>query len=158
MGGVVDQNYFDAMRVPILKGRAFTADDRSTTPPVAIVNEEFARRYWPNQDPIGKKIQREPGDLSGATVVGVAKTGKYLLPWESPAPYVYLPYEQNQRAEMTLVAQSLADPVSLAAPLRAVVHSLDPDVPVYNVRTVASYQCSSSNGQFLVADDRNDGR
>lgn len=103
------------------------------------------------QDPIGKKIQREPGDRPGAAVVGGAKMGKYLLPWEAPAPYVYLPYEQNQRSEMTLIAQSLGDPASLAAPLRAVVHSLDPDEPVYNVRTVASYQSAAlSNWQVLL--------
>ncbi len=151
MGAAVDQNYFDVMRIPILKGRAFTSDDRSTTQPVAIVNEEFARQYWPSQNPIGKKIQRESGDRPGATVVGVAKTGKYLLPWEAPAPYVYLPYEQNQPSEMTLVAQSLGDPASLAAPLRALVHSLDPDEPVYNLRTVASYQSAAlSNWQVLL--------
>lgn len=151
MGAAVDQNYFDAMRIPILRGRGFTSDDRPETQPVAMVNEEFAKRYWPNQDPVGKKIQREPGDRPGATVVGIAKTGKYLLPWEAPEPYVYVPYEQNQHSEMTLVVQSLGDPASLVAPLRALVHSLDPDVPVYNVRTVASYQSAAlSNWQVLL--------
>ena len=70
-------------------------------------------------------------------------TGKYLLPWETPAPYVYLPYEQNQNFTDDLVAESHDDPATLAGPLRAVVHGLDPDEPVYNVRTVASYQSAA---------------
>ncbi len=151
MGAAVDQNYFKTMKVPIVSGRSFTADDRSTTQPVAIVNEEFAKTYWPNQDPIGKRIRRESGDRPGATVVGVAKTGKYLLPWEAPAPYVYLPYEQNQSSQMYLVAESHDDPATLAPSLRAAVHTLDPDQPVYNLRTVASYQSAAlANWQVLL--------
>ena len=84
MGAAVDQNYFDVMRIPILKGRAFTSDDRSTTQPVAIVNEEFARQYWPSQNPIGKKIQRESGDRPGSNGCRRSKDWEVLAPVGSP--------------------------------------------------------------------------
>jgi len=149
-GGAFDENYFSTMKVQIVHGRAFSSGDRMGSLRVAIVNEEFAKIYWPNQDPIGKRIRLDhPGGVP-AEVVGVAKTGRYLFPTESPMPYVYLPYEQNRRSRMTLIAESTGDPAALAAPLREVVRSLDPNQPVQNLRTVASFYERRVVGNWLI--------
>ncbi len=120
------------------RGRAFTVDDRAGSRRVAIVNQQFAKTYWPDQDPIGKRIRLDSRDGPAAEVVGVAKTGHYLAVNETTAPYVYLPYEQNPRSRMTLIVQSVSEPGALAAPLRERVRSIDGNVPVFNLRTVAT--------------------
>jgi predicted permease len=148
-GGAVDAGYFSTMNVEIRLGRAFTEDDRSESRRVAIVNEQFARTFWPRQDPIGKRIRLDTPDGPVAEVVGVAKTGHYLLVNEAPASYVYLPYEQNPRARMTLIVQSDGDPALLAGPLRQAVRSLDANLPVYNLRTVATLYESRATGTWL---------
>ncbi len=147
-GSAVDANYFNLMGVEIRRGRAFSEDDRAETHRVAIVNEQFAKTYWPGQDPIGKRIRLDSSDGQIAEVVGVAKTGHYLLINETPAPYVYLPYEQNPRSRMTLVVHSQGDASALAAPLREAVRSLDANLPVFNLRTVATLYESRATGTW----------
>jgi predicted permease len=137
-GSAVDANYFSAMNVEIKTGRAFTDDDRATSRRVAIVNQQFATTYWPGQNAIGKRIRLNTADGPIVEVVGIAKTGHYLTVNETPAPYVYLPYEQYPRPRMTLIVQSTGDASGLAAPLRDVVRSIDSNVPVFNLRTVAT--------------------
>jgi len=148
-GGAVDAGYFRAMRVEIRRGRAFTADDRAGSRRVAIVNEQFANTYWPGQDAIGKRIRLDKVDGPWAEVVGVAKTGHYLLVNEPPEAYVYVPYEQNPREQMTLIAQSAGDPAELAAPLRGAVRLIDANMPVFNLRTVATLYESRATGTWL---------
>jgi len=137
-GAAVDAGYFKTLHVEITRGRAFTDDDRAGSRRAAIVNQEFAKTYWPGQDPIGKRIRLDSMDGPAAEVVGVAKTGHYLAVNEAPAPYVYVPYEQNPRMRMTLVVQSVGDAGALAQPLREAVRSIDGNVPVFNLRTVAT--------------------
>jgi predicted permease len=137
-GAAVDAGYFSALNVEIKRGRAFTDDDRAGSRPVAIVNQQFAKTYWPGQDAIGKRIRLDTADGPAAEVVGVAKTGHYLAVNEAPAPYVYLPYQQNPRPRMTLIVQSAGDAGALATPLRDAVRSIDGNVPVFNLRTVAT--------------------
>jgi len=138
-GGAFDEKYFSTMKIAIVRGRAFSADDRAGSRRVAVVNEEFAKTYWPNHNPVGMRLRLDRADGPAAEVVGVAKTGRYLFPWEAPTAYVYLPYQQNRRSRMALIAESHGDPAALAALLRGVVHTLDADQPIYNLRTVASY-------------------
>jgi macrolide transport system ATP-binding/permease protein len=137
-GAAVDAGYFNILRVEITRGRAFTDHDRAGSRPVAIVNQEFAKTYWPNQEPIGKRIRLDSVDGPAAEIVGVAKTGHYLAVNEAPAPFVYLPYQQNPRQRMTLVVQSMGDAGLLAKPLRDAVGSIDANVPVFNLRAVAT--------------------
>src|ERR1700745_775814 len=82
---VVDENYFRIMNTHALRGRAFTTSDKGGSPRVAVVNQEFARHYWPNQDPIGKRLRIVSKDNSWIEVVGVAQTGTYTLVGE-PRP------------------------------------------------------------------------
>jgi predicted permease len=137
-GAAVDAAYFRTLNVEIKRGRAFTEDDRAGSRRVAIVNQQFAKAYWPDQDPIGRTIRLDTMDGPVAEVVGVAKTGHYLAVYETPAPFVYVPYEQNPRSRMTLIVQSAGDAVELAKPLRDAVRSIDGNVPVFNLRPVAT--------------------
>jgi len=134
---VVDENYFGVMNTRLLRGRPFTASDKQGAPPVAIVNQEFATRYWPNQDPIGKRLRVGTKDNSWVEVVGVTQTGTYTFVGEPPSSFLYLPLAQNERTTVALFADTTADPSSLMGSLRQVVHSLDPDQPIFNVRTMA---------------------
>lgn len=137
-GAAVDAAYFKTLNVEIRRGRAFTDDDRAQSRRVAIVNEQFAKTFWPGLDPLGKRIRLDSADGPAAEVVGVAKTGHYLAVNEKPSPYVYVPYEQNPRPRMTLVVQAVGDAGELAKPLREAVRAIDANVPVFNLRTVAT--------------------
>lgn len=139
LAGAVDENYFDVMHTPLVGGRAFTATDKEGAPLVAIVNEQFAKTYWPNQDPIGKRLRIGSKKDEWLQVVGVTKTGKYTFLGEPPTSYLYLPFAQNQRTRMVLFSDSFGDPAALAAPLRELVHALDANQPVFNVRTFANF-------------------
>ena len=134
---VVDENYFNVMNTRVLRGRAFTASDKQGAPPVAIVNQEFARRYWPNQDPIGKRLRVGTKDNTWTEIVGVAETGTYTFVGEPPSPFLYLPLAQNERSMLALFTDTTADAASLIGPIRQVVHTLDPDQPIFNIRTMS---------------------
>jgi predicted permease len=139
LGSAVDENYFSVMNTPLLRGRAFNADDKEGAPLVAIVNEQFAKDYWPNQDPIGKRLRLAEEKDKWRTVVGVTTTGKYIFISENPQPFVYLPFAQYPRTRMVLLTETYGDPAALAAPVREIVHTLDPNQPLFNMRTMSSF-------------------
>jgi predicted permease len=134
----IDEDYFDAMSIPIVQGRSFRKTDGMDAPRVAIVNQQFARRYWPNQDPIGKRLRLAGDNDAWMEVVGLAKTAKYIFIAEPPTEFVYLPIRQASVPRVTLIAQSAGDPSTLVAPLRSAIHELDANMPIYNVRTMAA--------------------
>ncbi len=135
----VGEQYFETMGTPILRGRGFLRTDTASAPLVAIVNEQFAKHYWPNQDVIGKRIHLSTANGPLVQIVGIAKTSKYLWIAEAPTDYLYLPLAQHPQPRMTLIAQSQSDSGSLAPALRQVVKSVDPDMPVYGVRTMDDF-------------------
>jgi predicted permease len=136
---VVTPGYFQTMAIPLMQGRPFLESDKANTPLVAIVNEEFARRYWPNQSAIGKQLRLKDAAGKRVEVVGVAKMSKYLWITESPTPFLYLPFSQNQQADMALAVQSKnSDAASLVPVLRSTVQSLDRNMPIFEVRTMKS--------------------
>ncbi len=130
----VGENYFATLGIPILRGREFAATDDADSMLVAIVNQAAADQYWPRQNPLGKRIRW--GDGPWRTIVGVAKTGKYQFVVERDIPFLYLPYAQVPRTQMTLVLESAGDPAGLAAPLRDLVRRLDPTLPAFAIRTL----------------------
>ena len=139
LSSAVDEHYFGAMRLALLAGRSFRREDIAGAPRVAIVNEQFAQHYWPDQDPIGKRFRLVDRDNAWAQVVGLAKTSKYIFIAEPPTEFVYLAFRQEKPQQMVLLAESSGvDPASLAAPLREVIHHLDSNMPIYNVRTMES--------------------
>jgi macrolide transport system ATP-binding/permease protein len=135
----VDEYYFDTMALSILRGRNFSADDSFDAPRVAIVNQQLAQHYWPNQDPIGKRFRLVDSNNTWVQIVGLAKTSKYIFIAEPPTEFVYFPHRQKKLQRMIMIAQSLGDPSSLVTPLREVVHGLDANLPIYNVRTMEAF-------------------
>src|SRR5712664_576194 len=112
-------DYFHTMGIPVLKGRAFTEQDKAGALPVVIVNETLARKYWPNQDPIGKRM-RFTGPIEKnpwIQVVGVVKDVKHELSLPVTEDY-YLPHAQDAWQSMVLVAKTKVDPLALAGPIR----------------------------------------
>jgi predicted permease len=136
---VISPDYFQTMAIPIAQGRSFLESDKMQAPLVAIVNEQFARHYWPNQSAVGKQIRLKDDSGKAVEVVGVAKTTKHLWITESPTDFVYLPFAQNSQANMALVVQSKnSDAATLVPVLRQIVQSLDRNMPVFDVRTMKS--------------------
>ncbi len=138
----VDENFFETMGVSLVRGRGFRETDSTDAPRVAVVNEQFAQHYWPGKDALGKRIRvQDPKNPNSpwVEIVGIAKTGKYIWIAEPPTEFLYLPYRQDPRSRMILVSQSVGDSASLAAPLRGVVHDLDANQPVFNVRTMEDF-------------------
>ena len=113
---------------------------------MAVVNETFAQRLWPSQDPIGKSFRWQSGG-EPIEVIGVARNGKYQLLGESPRPFAYLPIAQQYSGMATLhVRAQMDDPLALAAAVRELIRSLDPDLPVFNVRSMDEHLRSSAFG------------
>ena len=137
---VVDERFFETMAVPILQGRAFQASDTADAPRVVVVNDALAKRYWPDGDAVGKRIQIETdGEPAWLEVVGVTPTRKYVWLTEAPTEYLYLPIAQNFRRQRTLFVESHSDAASMAGPIREVIRGLDSNMPVYDVRTMEDY-------------------
>jgi len=133
---VVDEHYFETIGLPILQGRAFQTTDAASAQRVAIVNEVVAERYWRSQDPIGKRFRLDNARGPWVIVVGVARTSKYTFAIENPKPFVYLPFRQQPADSMFLLAESAGDPLLLATPFRELVHRLDANLPIANIRTM----------------------
>ena len=135
----VSDGYFDTMDIPIVEGRGFRDTDRPGSPLVVIVNELFARKYYPTQSPIGKRMRITGQDGGMAEIVGVAKQSKYSFIVEPPLQYVYLPAAQFPQTGMTVLVQTAGPPGDLAKPLREVVWSLDPSQPMFGVSTLGEF-------------------
>jgi predicted permease len=133
---IIDEHYFDTIALPVLKGRGFRATDSANAPRVAVVNELLAQHYWPGEDPLGKRFRLDSGSGPWVEVVGVAKMSKYSFALERPTEFVYFPYRQRAAQSIFLLVESAGDPATLATPLRAVVQTLDANLPVSNVRTM----------------------
>jgi predicted permease len=146
----IDESYFETMGVGIISGRAFTVEDGPATRRTAIVNDTFASTYWPNQEWIGRRLRiAETGEWM--EVVGIARTAKYLSIAEPPTPYIYLPVSQHPQNRLTLLVHTVSDPLMIADPLRRVVQSLDPHMPIFNTRSLeAMYQEGALGTQRLV--------
>jgi predicted permease len=136
----ISDGYFETMNIPILRGRGFLESDRENMTLVAVVNEKMAKHYWEG-NAIGKQFHLENADGPLVQVVGIARMAKYLWIAEPPNDFVYLPYRQHPRrvraAEMSIITESVAPDAATVAPvLRDVVRKLDPDMPVFDMRTM----------------------
>jgi predicted permease len=149
---IVDEKYFITMRTEILRGRPFTDMDRAGAALVAIVNEVFAATYWPGQEPVGKRLRLNNGQGPWVEVVGLARTEKYGNVLEPPMPFMYLPFAQQEKPQMSLLVETAdADASPLAAPLRAIVRELDVNQPVFGLRTFSTvYEREGIGPQLLV--------
>lgn len=129
-----DENYFETMGVPIVRGRAFTAADR-TGPDVAIVSETAARRFWPGQEPLGKRLRRGK-DGPWYEVVGVARDTKVRTLGEAPRPYIYVPLDKRGTDLAMVVVATRGDPAAFLPRLRAEIQAIDPAVTPFQSGTI----------------------
>jgi predicted permease len=130
----VDAGYFDTTSIALLKGRDFREADR-TGPPVAIVNDTMARRYWPNSDAVGKRF-RFYVEQEYREIIGVVKTVKYATLGEDPQPAAYRPLQQAYSDTAVLYVRAARDPAAIIEPVRRVIHQHDPRIPVQNAQVV----------------------
>jgi putative ABC transport system permease protein len=131
----VTPRYFQTMGIPLLQGRDFNEQDGGDAQLNFIVSESFARRFWPNENPLGKRFRTGAFDLFGA-VVGVVGNVRNAGLESEGGPAFYFAYGRIGMPALTLVARTVAPPETMAAALRAQVHALDRDLPVYNVRAL----------------------
>jgi putative ABC transport system permease protein len=137
---VATPNFFNTLRIPILRGRDFTVTDSSTSTPVVIVSESWAKKFFPGEDPIGKHIK--PGLSDGLhqetmhEIIGIVGDVKQRSLTKDARPMFYLPLSQCGVTAPTLVLRSTGDPVALTIPLRTLIGSTNRNVPVYHVHTL----------------------
>ena len=136
----VGASYFETLGTALVRGRGFTREDAPGTRPVVVVNEAFVRRFWPGKDGLGERLVLpwHDGEVE-MEVIGVARDGKYASLGEEPTPYIFYPHRQLYRSEMAVVVRTQGDPASLAPEMRRQVASLDPTLPVYEVKTLVAH-------------------
>jgi len=152
---IASPGYFRTLEIAVVKGREFQAHDTESSPPVVIVNEAFARRFFPGQDPIGQHIQ--PGVGPGGQdqepireIVGVVADVKHSRLSEEFSPQYYLPYSQGLFGPPpTLAIRTDTDPLAMLGAVQNQIHALDRELPVYQVRTLKEMvSASTSNSRF----------
>ena len=131
--GAVAPNYLTTLKTPLLSGREFTDQDKANTLPVAIVNQALVDRYWPGQNPLGKRIQLYGQWIS---VVGVAANGKYRRMVYDPSPLVLIPMAQSYRSGAILQIRTTGEPLALTSAVERTVADLNPNLPLFNVSTL----------------------
>jgi putative ABC transport system permease protein len=147
----VSLGYFEALQIPQHEGRLFTEADAGSAPPVVIIDRAFARLYWPNDSPLGRRIKRgtPQAPFPWLTIVGVVADVKQHGLTTTPVPTIYLPHQQTPSPGMTLVVRGDLDPAVFAARLRSLVRQLDPDQPVSAIRPFESVVFGSLAWRWL---------
>ncbi len=128
--------YLRALRIPVLRGRSFTSEDRAGARPVVLLNEEAVRRYFPGEDPIGQVVQLGWPRSPAGEVVGIVRDVREEGLTAAAEPQIYLPQAQVPFASMSVVVRTTGDPARVASLVRREVHALDPDLAVDHLRTV----------------------
>jgi predicted permease len=129
----VSPDFFRAMRIPLRSGRTFAATDRPDAPPVWIVNEAFARKYWPNESAIGKTLQMGPVSIE---VVGVVGDFRQKSLTEPPEPTAYIHYPQNMRAGLSFAIRTNGDPLRYTNAVRDAIWSVDRDQTITSIESM----------------------
>jgi putative ABC transport system permease protein len=141
--------YFATLGVELLQGRLFEAADDAAHPPVAVVDEQFAERFWPGTNPIGRQVQG--WGFQELTVVGVVRHVKRYGVAEESREELYVPLAQRPFTRMTIVVKSAGDPMASLATVRREVAALDPDLPVYDYRPMTEVVSATIAGPRVVA-------
>jgi putative ABC transport system permease protein len=129
-------DYFRTMRIPLLKGREFTPQDGHESTPVAVINEAMAKRYWPDEDPIGKRILIDYDQGVAREIVGVTSNVRHFGLDAEPKPEMYVPQYQYEALSSYLTVRTSNDPLTLSSAVGQAARDIDKDVPIYNVTTM----------------------
>src|SRR5262245_57569017 len=144
----VTDDYFRTLGILLIQGRWFTEQDNKDAPAAVIINETFARRYLPGEDPIGKrlKVGADP-DESWQSIVGIVRDIKHRTLEEEPHPEVYTPYLQTSDWALGIVVRTTSDPRSLAAAVRQAIWAADREVPIFRFATMDEFVSDSVSGR-----------
>jgi len=145
--------YFRALRIPLIDGREFGAQDGEGTMPVVIISQNLARRFWPDEDPIGKRIEMGSASLGkrSCTIVGVAGDVRAFMFDKGPRLTLYVPYTQSPRWTTGLVLRTHGDPMNAVASVRAQLQEVDPNQPIYEIKTMEAVISDHVSGIRLSA-------
>jgi predicted permease len=147
MDAFVWLNYFSTMNIPLVAGRDFSESDTEESPKVAIVNETFARRFFPGPNPVesavGKRVSTKGPEGPFVQIVGVAKDGKYFSIGETPRPFIYFSMLQSYTPGAILLVRTSSDPKSMIPSIRNEVQKLDGALPIYDVKTMTEHMAIS---------------
>jgi putative ABC transport system permease protein len=141
---IVSNNYFDVMKIPLRRGRYFSEYDSKDSPHVAVINEALAHLYWPNENPVGRSIEMGAFGAGRCEIVGVVGDIRQTSLGDEPASGIYIPYTQEIMPWQTLVVRTKNDPMTLAAPIRHEVSTLDSEQPVARVATMDELKAAST--------------
>jgi predicted permease len=150
----VTANFFSTIGIPIVRGRAITATDLASAPRVLVVNQAFAKKYFPNENPVGQALHLDWGkDPDGAMseIVGVVGDVHGATLEDAPDPTVYASLAQYPYRTLTIVARTNGDPAALTVPMRNMIHELDHLLPVYSVQTMTERVAGSVGPQRFYA-------
>jgi len=136
---VVSAGYFETMRIPLLQGRDFRDQDDDSAPSVVIVSEAAARRFWPGENPIGKRLRLGAPDGELREIIAVAQDTKVRTLGEEPRPYLYRPLSQNYRSLMSLIVRTSGDPQSVVPVLQREALLLDESLPIMELKTMEQH-------------------
>lgn len=150
MTNIIGPGYFDTLRIPLLRGRDFSGADRDGQQTVVVINEAMARRFWPDQDAIGKRF-RFFGDTEPRIIVGIVRNAKYVFVGEDPQPMAYTPFEQSYAPAMGLIVRTHVRPDALKAVVERDVRSIDRDIALNNIVTAAELLSTSLTGPRVAA-------
>jgi predicted permease len=140
---LVDEGYFDTTGIRIVEGRGFRTTDDKDSPQVAIVNQRFVQRYWPGQSAIGKLVNiRNAVSPKTVEIIGVAADSRYFFIVEPQLEFMYFPHAQSPVSRRSLVLATSGSAAALADPLRGLVRSIDPQMPMLGLRTMEDYYAS----------------
>jgi macrolide transport system ATP-binding/permease protein len=131
--------YFETMGIPLLEGREFTLRDEDQRTRVAIVNESFARRFFPGQSAIGRRLSQAGPEGPFWEIVGVVKDSKYFSIGEDPQSFIYFPLMRNYDGDASLLVRSNGDPDQLLGAIREEIHKLDPNLPVFGAKSMRDH-------------------
>ena len=133
----VDPPFFATLRVPLLRGRDFSDSDNKAAPPVAIINQTMARRFWPHEDPIGKRFSMASDKGPFLEVVGVTGEGKYQTVGEDAQSFFYVPLAQSFASRRALQIRTFVPPESLAAAVKEQIRVLTPELSIMDIETMS---------------------
>jgi predicted permease len=128
--------YFETLKIPLLRGRDFTTQDREGAPGVVVVNETFAARYFNGEDPVGRRISLGGDKGPWLEIVGLVRDGKYITVGEARAPFVYQPVAQRHESGMSLLVRTKGDPAATLPAVRGEVQKLERNLPLTQARTM----------------------
>jgi predicted permease len=145
---MVSPGYLDTLQIPLLRGRKFTDADGEKAPGVVIVNQTMAKKFWPNEDALGRRFSIKSASGPFIEIIGIVQDGKYQNVTEDPQPFFYVPLEQSYMSLRTLHVRTSVPPETLSLQLQSQIHELAPDLPITQVQTMTQ-SLEGANGFFF---------